>query len=81
MTVCNIYGWSWIALQASRLGLSVEEVQDALRVQIEGQQAGAMAIEGNRHAAIIIRAAESVRLSPTEFANVRITGKRALPVT
>ncbi|HMU65616.1 MAG TPA: CusA/CzcA family heavy metal efflux RND transporter, partial [Cellvibrionaceae bacterium] len=61
-------------LQAGRLGLSVEEVQDALRVQIEGQQAG-MAIEGNRRTAIVIRAAESVRLSPTEFANVRITGK------
>lgn len=61
-------------LQAGRVGLSVEEVQDALRVQIEGQQAG-MAIEGNRRTAIVIRAPESVRLSPTEFANVRITGK------
>ena len=61
-------------LQAGRLGLSVEEIQDALRVQIEGQQAGS-AIEGNRRTPIVLRAAESVRLSPTEFAAIRITGK------
>lgn len=61
-------------LQAGRLGLSVEEIQDVLRVQIEGQQAG-NAIEGNRRTPIVLRAAESVRLSPTEFAATRITGK------
>ncbi len=61
-------------LQAGRLGLSVEEVQDALRVQIEGRAAGT-AIEGNRRTPIVLRAHESVRLSPTEFAAVRITGK------
>ncbi|MFX6899556.1 efflux RND transporter permease subunit, partial [Acinetobacter baumannii] len=49
-------------------------VQDALRVQIEGQQAGTV-IEGNRRTPILLRAAESVRLSPAEFAAVRITGK------
>jgi heavy metal efflux pump (cobalt-zinc-cadmium) len=61
-------------MQAGRLGLSVEDVQDALRVQIEGQQAGTV-IEGNRRTPILVRAAESVRLSPAEFAAVRITGK------
>jgi cobalt-zinc-cadmium resistance protein CzcA len=61
-------------LQAGRLGLSVEEIQDVLRVQIEGAQAG-NAIEGNRRTPIVLRAAESVRLSPTEFAAIRITGK------
>jgi cobalt-zinc-cadmium resistance protein CzcA len=61
-------------LQAGRLGLSVEEIQDVLRVQIEGAQAG-HAIEGNRRTPIVLRAAESVRLSPTEFAAIRITGK------
>lgn len=61
-------------LQAGRLGFSIEEIQDALRVQIEGQQAGS-AIEGNRRTPIVVRAAESVRLSPTDFANIRITGK------
>lgn len=61
-------------LQAGRLGLSVEEIQDTLRVQIEGQQAG-NAIEGNRRTPIIVRADESVRLSPTQFGAIRITGK------
>jgi len=61
-------------LQAGRLGLSVEEIQDALRMQIEGQQAG-IVIEGNRRTPIVLRAAESVRLSPADFAAVRITGK------
>ncbi len=61
-------------LQAGRLGMSMEEIQDVLRVQIEGQPAG-NAIEGNRRTPIVLRAAESVRLSPTEFAAIRITGK------
>ena len=61
-------------LQAGRLGLTVEEIQDALRVQIEGQQAG-HAVEGNRRTPILLRADESVRLSPTDFAAVRITAK------
>ncbi len=61
-------------LQAGRLGLSVEEIQDALRMQVEGQQAGTV-IEGNRRTPILLRAAESVRLSPADFAAVRITGK------
>jgi cobalt-zinc-cadmium resistance protein CzcA len=39
-------------MQAGRLGLSVEDVQDALRVQIEGQQAGTV-IEGNRRTPIL----------------------------
>lgn len=61
-------------LQAGRLGFSVEEIQDALRMQVEGQQAGTV-IEGNRRTPILLRAAESVRLSPAEFAAVRITSK------
>lgn len=59
-------------LAAGRLGLSVDEIQDALRVQVEGQLAG-NAIEGNRRTPIVVRAGESVRLSPAEFAAVRIT--------
>ena len=66
-------------LQAGRLGLSVEEIQDTLRVQIEGQQAG-HAIEGNRRTPIVMRAAESVRLSPADFAAIRITGKDGVTV-
>ncbi len=61
-------------LQAGRLGMSVAEIQDTLRVQIEGWQAG-NAIEGNRRTPIVVRADESVRLSPTQFGAIRVTGK------
>lgn len=61
-------------LQAGRLGLSVEEIQDALRAQIEGQNAGVV-IEGNRRTPIVLRGTETVRLSPAEFEALRITTK------
>jgi cobalt-zinc-cadmium resistance protein CzcA len=69
-------------LQAGRLGFSVEEIQDNLRMQIEGVQAGS-AIEGNRRTPIVLRAPESVRLSPSEFAAIRLTGKdgASVPLT
>ena len=41
-------------LAAGRYGLSVEDVQDALRVQIEGQRAGTV-IDGNQRIPIVIR--------------------------
>ena len=59
-------------LQAGRLGLSVEEIQDALRTQIEGQRAG-MVVEGNRRTPIILRGSEAMRISPADFAAMRIT--------
>ena len=61
-------------LQAGRLGLSVEEIQEALRMQIEGQRAGVV-IEGNRRTPIVLRGSESIRLSPADFASVRITAE------
>ena len=69
-------------LQAGRLGLNVEEIQDALRTQIEGQRAGVV-IEGNRRTPVIVRGAEATRLSPAEFAALRITTKdgKAVPLT
>ena len=61
-------------LQAGRLGLSVEEIQDSLRTQIDGQRVGNV-IEGNRRTPIILRGTESVRISPAEFGVTRITTK------
>ena len=61
-------------LQAGRLGLSVEEIQDALRTQLEGQRAG-IVIEGNRRTPIVLRGTEAVRTSPAEFGAMRITTK------
>ncbi len=66
-------------LRAGRVGLTVEEVQDALRTQIEGQLAGD-AIEGARRTPILIRAGAEVRSSPAAFASVRITAKDGTPV-
>ncbi len=59
-------------LQAGRLGLSIEEIQDALRMQIEGQRAGVV-IESNRRTPIVLRGAEGIRMSPTDFGATRIT--------
>ena len=58
-------------LNAGRYGLSVEDVQDALRAQIEGQRAGTV-IDGNRRIPIVIRGPDSVKISPAEFAALRI---------
>ncbi len=58
-------------LAAGRHGLSVEDVQDALRIQIEGQRAGTV-IEGNQRVPIVIRGPDRVKLSPAEFAALRI---------
>lgn len=59
-------------LQAGRLGLSVEEIQDALRTQIEGQRAG-IVIEGSRRTPIVLRGSEGIRTSPGDFGAMRIT--------
>ena len=59
-------------LAIGRYGLSVEDVQDALRVQIEGQRAGTV-IDGNRRIPIVLRGPDSVRLSPADFAALNIT--------
>ena len=59
-------------LNAGRYGLSIEDVQDALRSQIEGQRAGTV-IDGNRRIPIVIRGPDSVKISPAEFAALRIT--------
>ncbi len=58
-------------LAAGRYGLSVEEVQDALRIQIEGQRAGTV-IEGNQRIPVVIRGPDRVKFSPAEFAALRI---------
>ncbi|WP_423459498.1 efflux RND transporter permease subunit [Ottowia sp. VDI28] len=59
-------------LAAGRYGLSMEDVQNALRVQIEGQRAGTV-IDGNRRIPIVMRGTDAVRISPAEFEALRIT--------
>lgn len=55
-----------------RYGLSVEDVQDALRVQIEGQRAGTV-IDGNQRIPIVLRGLDGVKVSPSDFAALTIT--------
>jgi cobalt-zinc-cadmium resistance protein CzcA len=59
-------------LAAGRYGLSVEDVQDALRVQIEGQRAGTV-IAGGKRIPILLRGPDGVRVSPADFAALRIS--------
>ena len=58
-------------LAVGRFGLSIEEVQDAMRVQIEGQRAGTV-VDGNQRIPIVLRGPDRVRFSPADFANIRI---------
>ena len=60
-------------LAAGRYGLSVEDVQDALRAQIEGLRAGTV-IDGNRRIPIVLRGPDAVKVSPAEFASLSIMG-------
>ena len=59
-------------MAAGRYGLSVEDVQDVLRTQVEGMRAGTV-IENGMRTPLIVRGPEMVRLSPTEFAALHIT--------
>lgn len=69
-------------LAAGRFGFSVEEVQDALRAQIEGRRVGTV-IEGNQRVPILLRGAGAVKDSPAEFAALRLTNRRgeSIPLT
>ena len=58
-------------LAAGRYGLNVEDVQDALRAQVEGQRAGTV-VDGNQRVPVIVRGPDLVKLSPAEFSALRI---------
>jgi cobalt-zinc-cadmium resistance protein CzcA len=54
-------------LAAGRLGLSVDDISNALRAQVEGQQLG-MVIEPGRRTPLLLRGEADVRHSPALFA-------------
>ncbi|HEB92773.1 MAG TPA: efflux RND transporter permease subunit [Gammaproteobacteria bacterium] len=58
-------------LAAGRLGLSVEELEDLLRTQIEGMQVGTV-YQGIRRIPLVIRGAQNLRDSPSGFAGQHI---------
>lgn len=59
-------------LAAGRLGMDVSEIESMLRMQLEGKQVGIVQ-EAQRRTPILVRGSESLRTSPAEFANLRLT--------
>ncbi|MCY1672078.1 CusA/CzcA family heavy metal efflux RND transporter [Novosphingobium sp. SL115] len=56
---------------AGRFGMPVDQMQDALRAQLEGMGAG-MVIEGQRRVPIMIRGDEAIRNDPARFADIQL---------
>lgn len=59
-------------LAAGRRGLSVDEIEDFLRAQLEGDPNGTI-YEGIRRTPLIIRSSEDLRRSPQEFMNLQLS--------
>jgi cobalt-zinc-cadmium resistance protein CzcA len=59
-------------MMAGRIGLSVEDIASALRMQVEGQSLGVV-LEGGRRTPLVIRGSNDVRMSPVLFAGVHLT--------
>jgi cobalt-zinc-cadmium resistance protein CzcA len=59
-------------LAAGRLGLSVDDLQDVLRSQVEGREAG-MIFQGTRRIPILVRGSGGLRSSPSEFESLQLT--------
>ncbi len=58
-------------LAAGRAGLSVSDVQDELRAQLEGMPAGVV-IESGRRTPLLVRGTQAVRSDPERFAQLAI---------
>lgn len=54
-----------------RFGMSVDQMQDALRAQVEGVRAGIVA-EGQKRVPIVIRGDESLRSDPARFTDLQL---------
>lgn len=59
-------------LAAGRLGFNISEVESILRSQLEGRTVGIVQ-EGARRTPVLLRGAEALRTSPTDFANLMLT--------
>jgi cobalt-zinc-cadmium resistance protein CzcA len=58
-------------LAAGRLGINAEEVQQALRVWVDGKQLG-IVLEGERRIPLTLRGEEALRRSPDDLARVPV---------
>ena len=59
-------------LAAGRMGLSVDEIGNTLRSQLEGQVLGVV-LEGVRRTPVLLRGSDAVRDIPAVFADMRLT--------
>jgi cobalt-zinc-cadmium resistance protein CzcA len=59
-------------LAAGRVGLNIDDIMPQLRMLIEGIEVGTI-YQGARRTPLIIKGDESLRLSPAEFSNIRLT--------
>lgn len=59
-------------LQAGRLGLSVDDIADGLRAQIEGKTVG-IVVESGRRTPVLLRGANDERGASATFAGLKIT--------
>lgn len=66
-------------LAAGRLGLPVEELQEGLRAQLEGLDAG-MVYSGVRRIPIVLRGSPLLRESPLDFVNLQLPTRRSDPI-
>jgi heavy metal efflux system protein len=65
--------------KAGRLGFDIARIQDALRMQVQGMPVGIVQ-EADRRTPLLIKGAENLRLSPADFANIRITSSEGVSV-
>jgi cobalt-zinc-cadmium resistance protein CzcA len=66
-------------LAAGRMGLSVDEIGEILRIQLEGQSLGVVQ-EGARRTPVLLRGEDDVRDIPAVFAGLRLTLPSGLSV-
>jgi heavy metal efflux system protein len=59
-------------MASGRLGFDITQIEDILRAHIEGKVLGIVQ-EGQRRTPLLLRGEESLRFSPAEFANIRLT--------
>lgn len=59
-------------MAAGRLGFDITQIEDILRAHVEGRVLGIVQ-EGQRRTPLLLRGDESLRFSPAEFSNTRLT--------
>ncbi len=59
-------------LAAGRMGLNVDDVENALRAQLEGMTLGVV-LEGGRRIPLLLRGADALRVSPALFSGMTLT--------